>query len=300
MGEGSQNFPSPTPWERGSGGEGNLQAGVTFLTQLEIPLPAVETPLPVEFEVELLAPSGEVIAANRWRWGIYPAPDWESLSTVAVYDPAERLWGLNPQIPRLNHGEYAKFLASLGMTEALGRTTLLSHGASDETTLSFRAEGEESRSQRRVLLTTHFEQTVINFVEQGGAALWILTEPTPLLMCERVPFWREAAHRFLPHPLWELIPRPEHLDERLFAFSTDLAIRARSLGDYPLTPVWQRIDARTGYTHCYLAEANLGAGRLIITTLHFAGHHGDTPITLRYHPAGQYWLWAMLRYLASR
>ncbi len=294
--EGGTNFPLP---HAGEGlGVRAIFAGLTFLTQLEIALPAVDTPLPVEFEVELLAPSGEVIAANRWRWGIYPAPDWESLSTVAVYDPAERLWGLNPQIPRLNHREYERFLASLGMTDASGGASLLSHEASGEATLSFRAEGEES--QRWMLLTTHFEETVIRFVEQGGAALWILTEPTPLLMCERVPFWREAAHRFLPHPLWEFIPRPEYLDERLFAFSTDLAIRARSLGDYPLTPVWQRIDARTGYTHCYLAEANIGTGRLLITTLHFAGHHGDTPITLRYHPAGQYWLWTMLRYLASR
>ncbi|MCX7926498.1 MAG: hypothetical protein N2554_11930 [Fimbriimonadales bacterium] len=264
VGEGSLDSPSPTPWERGSGGEGKhfqLAPGITFLTQLEVALPAVETPQSALIEVDLLAPSGEIVASNRWQWGIYPVPDWESLGAVAVYDPAERFWGLPASLERREMGE---------------------------------------TPNASVWLTMHLEPALMKWVEQGGAALWVISEPTPLLRCERVPFWREAAHRFLSHALWEYIPRPEYLDERLFAFSTDVAIRADSLGDYPLTPIWQRVDTRTGYTHSYLAEAKIGAGRLLITTLHFAGHHGDTPITLRYHPAGQYWLWAMARYLASR
>lgn len=236
--------------------------GISFLAQLEVPLPAVEAPCSARFEVELLSPSGEPLAANRWRWGIYPAPDWASLDAVAVYDPAERLWGLPPDLPRL--------------------------------------QSSEPPPDIRVLLTTSLEPAQKEFAQRGGRVLWLISEPLPLLDCERVPFWREAAHRFLPHPLWDLIPRPEHLDERLFAFSTDIALRANTLGDVPLIPLWQRIDTRTGFVHCYLAEAAIGAGRVLIATLHFAGHHGDTPVTLRYHPAGQYWLWAMLRYLARR
>jgi hypothetical protein len=148
------------------------------------------------------------------------------------------------------------------------------------------------------LLTTHWEPSHAAFVAQGGRALWLLTAPTP--DCIRLPFWREAAHRFLPHPLWEHIPRPAHLDARLLAFSTDFALQGKAWRGAPLQPIWQRVDTRTGYTHAYFAEATHGAGRLLLCTLHFAGHHGETPITLRYHPAGQYWLWAMLRYLASR
>ncbi|MCS7299978.1 MAG: hypothetical protein NZ556_00280 [Fimbriimonadales bacterium] len=238
-----------------------IGTGITFLAQLEVPLPAVETPELAAFEVELLAPSGEVLAANRWRWGLYPAPDWASLSAVAVYDPAETLWGLPTSLPRL--------------TEPAPATSC-------------------------VLLTTQMEPALLEFVRRGGAALWLLLTPTPLLPCERVPFWREAAHRFLPHALWERLPCPEHLNETLFAFSTDLAIRAAVFHDCPIQPIWQRVDTRTGYTHCYLGEVAHGAGKMLITTLHFAGHHGDTPLTLRYHPAGQYWLWMMLRYLASR
>jgi hypothetical protein len=284
VGEGSLHSPSPTLWERGTGGE-----GISFLTQLELPLPAVEIPCPARFEVELLSPTGEVLATNRWRWGIYPTPGWASLSTVAVYDPAERLWGLPSNLARLQEEDYDRFLASLRMTEA---------SSTADTRHSERSE--ESPHNIPVLLTTSLEPKQIEFAQRGGAVLWLISEPTPFLGCERVPFWREAAHRFLPHPLWEHISCPEYLDERLFAFSTDIAIRANALGDYPLTPIWQRVDTRTGYTHSYLVEVTVGAGRLLIATLHFAGHHGDTPITLRYHPAGQYWLWAMLRYLARR
>ncbi|MCX7993485.1 MAG: hypothetical protein N2651_07420 [Fimbriimonadales bacterium] len=238
-----------------------IDAGVHLLAQLEVRLPAVDTPQLAQFEVELLTPSGEVITANRWRWGIYPLPDWALLDGAVAYDPAEVLWGLPAGIQRLQEGE--PLAAS-------------------------------------VLLTTQLAPAHLEFVRAGGTLLWLLNAPTPLLHCERVPFWREAAHRFLPHTLWESIPPPTHLDERLFAFSTDLGIRAASFLDSSLQPIWQRVDTRTGYTHCYLAEASLGAGKLLITTLHFAGHHGDTPITLRYHPAGQYWLWAMLCYLASK
>lgn len=254
---GETSLCSPTQHARVIGSK-----GISFLAQLDLTLPAVEVPCPARFEVELLSPRGELLAANRWRWGIYPVPDWASLNAVAVYDPTERLWGLPLDLPRL--------------------------------------QSSEPPHDIRVLLTTSLEPVQIEFSQRGGGVLWLISEPTPLLHCERVPFWREAAHRFLPHPLWEHIPCPEYLDERLFAFSTDIAVRADALDDYQLVPIWQRVDTRTGYTHRYLAQTAIGAGRLLIATIHFAGHHGDTPITLRYHPAGQYWLWAMLRYLARR
>ncbi|MDW8107307.1 MAG: hypothetical protein RMK45_07505, partial [Armatimonadota bacterium] len=155
-------------------------------------------------------------------------------------------------------------------------------------------------TEAQVLLTAQWNDQVRAFVEAGGNALWLLMAPVPELECLRLPFWREAAHRFLPHPLWETIPRPDYLDECLFAFSTDLACAATTFEGAPIRPVWQRVDTRTGYTHWYLGEFTLGKGKVLACTLHFAGHQGDTPLTLHYHPAGQYWLWAMLRYLASR
>jgi hypothetical protein len=249
-------------FQSGEAAVGQICAGVSFLTQVELSLPDTATPISLRFAVELFTPSGEVLSANSWLWGVYPVPEWGLLGQVAVYDPTDALWGL-PTAENFS-----------------------------------RVQAGETPAQGTVLLTTQFEPAHIAFLEGGGRVLWLLTAPTPA--CERVPFWREATHRFLPHLLWETVPRPDHLDARLFAFSTDFALRATELLGCPLHTIWQRIDTRTGYTHSYLAEAQVGAGRLLVSTLHFAGHHGDTPLTLRYHPAGQYWLWAMLRYLASR
>jgi hypothetical protein len=249
-------------WQVGEMRIGRITAGVAFLTQAELTLPDAPTPTSVRFVAQLVASSGAVISANEWQWGVYPVPAWDALGQVAIYDPTDALWGLPAP-------------------ENFVRLT-----------------ANDSPPRESVLLTTHLEPSHAAFVARGGRALWLLTAPTP--ECVRLPFWREAAHRFLPHPLWEHIPRPTHLDARLLAFSTDFALQGKAWRGAPLQPIWQRVDTRTGYTHAYLAEATYGAGRLLLCTLHFAGHHGETPITLRYHPAGQYWLWAMLRYLASR
>jgi hypothetical protein len=249
-------------WQAGEARIGRITAGVAFLAQAELTLPDAPTPTSVRFVAELVAPSGAVIGANTWLWGVYPVPAWDALGQVAIYDPTDALWGLPAP-------------------ENFVRLT-----------------ADDAPSTGSILLTTHWEPSHAAFVAQGGRALWLLTAPTP--DCIRLPFWREAAHRFLPHPLWEHIPRPVHLDARLLAFSTDFALQGKAWQGAPLQPIWQRVDTRTGYTHAYLAEATHGAGKLLLCTLHFAGHHGETPITLRYHPAGQYWLWAMLRYLASR
>lgn len=249
-------------WQAGKTHIERITAGVAFLVQAELTLSDAPTPTSVRFVAELVASSGAVISANEWQWGVYPAPVWNALGRVAIYDPTDALWGLPAP-------------------ENFVRLT-----------------ANDAPPPESVLLTTHLEPSHAAFVAQGGRALWLLTAPTP--DCIRLPFWREAAHRFLPHPLWEHIPRPTHLDARLLAFSTDFALQGKAWQGAPLQPIWQRVDTRTGYTHAYLAEATHGAGRLLLCTLHFAGHHGETPITLRYHPAGQYWLWAMLRYLASR
>jgi len=246
----------------GETGVRRIEAGVAFLCQLEVSLPDIKTPTSLRVIATLAKPSGKTLSANQWLLGIYPTPAWEEVGKVAVYDPTDALWGLpTPEnFTRLQAGE--------------------------------------TPPSDSVLLTTHLDQPHTAFLERGGAPLWLLTAPTSA--CVRLPFWREAAHRFLSHPLWELVPRPDHLDARLLAFSTDFALQAHEIVGSPLHPIWQRVDTRTGFTHSYLAQVSVGVGRLLVSTLHFAGPHGDTPLTLRFHPAGQYWLWAMLHYLANR
>ncbi|MDW8107154.1 MAG: glycoside hydrolase family 2 TIM barrel-domain containing protein, partial [Armatimonadota bacterium] len=134
-------------------------AGITFLTQLELNLPGVATPQVARFTAELLAPSGEPIATNSWNWGVYPVPDWSVLGAVAVYDPAELLWGLPSDLPRVSGADYEQLLAT---TESSGVSR--SHLAEQDAA---------SRSRAPILLTTQPDWRQLEFVRRGGAALWV-------------------------------------------------------------------------------------------------------------------------------
>ena len=140
-----------------------------------------------------------------------------------------------------------------------------------------------------------------DFIRQGGRILLILTDGASLVQT-KVPFWREATHLFCPHALDSWVLLPTHADERVYGLSTDRALLGEE-SRQPIDPeavwqsLWRRIDTRTGWVSHYLAEVLLGKGRMLVTTLHFAGELGDTPLSLQYHPAGEYWLWGMCRYL---
>ncbi|MCL6533537.1 MAG: hypothetical protein K6U12_09730 [Armatimonadetes bacterium] len=234
-----------------------------FLCQLSVEIPPVSNLTHALFMVKVEG-AGEVIARNRWRWGIYPRPQWETLGQVALYEPAFCFeeW----ELP----------------TEVFRRC----------------AQPPERES---VLLATALPDWLDDWVAQGGRCLVLL--PPLKSHTQAMPFWREATHRFLPHPVWERLGwMPQHLNERLFAFSTDYALLPQAClpSAEQYTPLWQRVDTRTGYCHAYLHEEAVGEGKALFTTLHFTGEHGDTPRTLRYHPAGQYWLYALLHYLIER
>lgn len=240
-----------------------------FLCQLEIPLPELSAfgsppkPLPACFEVHLEG-YGKPLTSNRWRWRLYPRPEWRMLGQVAVYDPSPHFgeWDLEPTV----------FLPS-----------------------------DTPPTTETLLLATALPAWLAEWVAEGGrCVVWL---PPLRQHTVSLPFWREATHQFLPHRFWEQLGfMPDYLDETLFAFSTDYALLPRACihQESQCAPLWQRIDTRTGYRHVYLCEERLGKGHAFVTTLHFAGEHGDTPRTLTHHPAGQYWLYALLRYLAER
>jgi hypothetical protein len=57
-------------FQSGEAAVGQICAGVSFLTQVELPLPNTATPnQPAVRYVELLTPSGKTLSANDWRWG---------------------------------------------------------------------------------------------------------------------------------------------------------------------------------------------------------------------------------------
>ncbi|GBC93636.1 Beta-galactosidase [bacterium HR15] len=238
---------------------------VEAIAMLELPAPAVRRPREHALEAELWA-DGRRIADNRWRLWLYPRPHWqEGLSKCALYDPDGSLIGL----------------------PALGEVFLpLARGQTPDLPL---------------LLATRWADWMRDYLRHGGHILLILTDGASLVQ-EPLPFWREATHLLVSHPLFRQLGLRGYADERLFAFSTDRALHTEPsrLAIDPAAEwqsLWRRVDTRTGWATDYLAEVRLGNGRMLLTTLHFAGPLGDLPLSMQYHPAGQYWLYQMLRYL---
>ncbi|HEU5089324.1 MAG TPA: hypothetical protein VFT99_17835, partial [Roseiflexaceae bacterium] len=60
----------------------------------------------------------------------------------------------------------------------------------------------------------------------------------------------------------------------------------------------RRIDVRTLATHEYAAEFGYGAGRMIVSTLRFAGGHGEQPVGITRNTAARYLLACWVRYLS--
>lgn len=131
-------------------------------------------------------------------------------------------------------------------------------------------------------------EDVLAHVRAGGRALLWQAQPDARLT-RSLPFWREAIHVFEPHPVWERVPRAGYADLRFFSVATDLAFDRAALQSVlgvDLTPIWRRFDARQMLWAEYLAEARLGAGRLFLSTLRFAGGLGHQPDMLETNPWG--------------
>lgn len=148
---------------------------------------------------------------------------------------------------------------------------------------------------RQTLIVSELTNGVLDQVRAGASAVLWQTQPDPRLT-RSLPFWREAIHVFEPHPLWERVPHADHADMRFFSVATDLAFDRAALQSVlgvDLTPIWRRFDARQMLWAEYLAEAHLGAGRLLLTTLRLAGGLGYQPDTLDTNPWGA-WILASL------
>lgn len=237
----------------------SLSAPRTALGTVELELPPVDRPTLARFHAELYA-DRQLVARNQWEWGLYPRPMWSQLGQVALYDPSEHLHGLPEQVSQPH---------------------------------------QERPESGVLLLATALPHWLTEWTRSGGYAVVALARHERGVTVP-MPFWREACHLFLPHPTWERVGGvPSHLSERLFAFSTDFALEPKPIlsPEALRTPLWRRVDARTGFVHDYLVEEQWGAGKVLFATLHFAGALGDTPLSLHYHPAGQYWLFHLLGYL---
>ena len=111
------------------------------------------------------------------------------------------------------------------------------------------------------------------WVRRGGRAA-LLNPPGGPLRSSALPFWREAIKLIEPHPAWGDFPHDGWCDLQFYGMSAEAALETVGL---PVRPILRRLDARTMAVHDYAGELPWGAGRLIVTTLNFAGGHGDQP-----------------------
>ncbi len=144
-------------------------------------------------------------------------------------------------------------------------------------------------------------EAALSRVYAGDSLLVWLNSPDARFT-RALPFWREAIHVFEPSPLWDSVPQPGYADMRFFSLATDFAIEPDKLKallgvEATLTPIWRRFDARQLFWSDYIVAARYGAGRMILTSLRFAGGLGCQPQTLNANPLGAWLLESLLKLL---
>jgi len=153
----------------------------------------------------------------------------------------------------------------------------------------------------QIVVTSTLDRAVIEQLGAGGRVL-LLAQTRAL--AHHLPFWREAVKLIMPHPLWRDFPQQGFVDLQFFGLATDLAFDpAQLLAHLPAeavyTPVLRRLDARAFTLADYLAEIQVGAGRLLACTLRLQGGAGVQPTGLQHNVAGRHLLTVLLDYLAA-
>ncbi len=156
-------------------------------------------------------------------------------------------------------------------------------------------------NRHSIVVTSALTEGVVRYLREGGAALLIQhgDRPIPALPC---PFWREAIKLIGDHPATNVMPHAGFTDLQFYGLATDWAFEAdKLLSVLPdatnLRLPLRRLDARQFTLLDYVIEAQVGAGRLIATTLRLQGGLGDQPNGLRGHVAGRWLLYQMLKAL---
>lgn len=144
-------------------------------------------------------------------------------------------------------------------------------------------------------------EKLLRTVSNGKRAfVWLRGESQ---FAKHMPFWREAIHVFTP--AFQRAAGMGSLpcaDLRFFGIASDLAIDSailkRRLAKWQphIAHLWRRFDARRMVWHEYAVELRIGDGRLIVSTLRFAGGPGHLPSTLATNPMGA---WLLHRLSAS-
>lgn len=200
--------------------------------------------------------SGTHTVKNEWPLWIHPEISvWPG--ALAIFDPSGALAGLNDLYTTVPHLERS---------------------------------AKTSTWPRRVL-TSALTPSVLDFLREGGRVLLLQRAPGPL-PARACSFWREAINLPGDHPAMDALQHGGFADVQFYHLATDHAFDpARLPGALEqvtqVRTLFGRLDARQFDWLAYILEARVGAGKLIASSLRFAGGHGDQVSGLQDNIAGR-------------
>ncbi len=218
----------------------------------------------ITIQLDVLLETGERTVRNSWPLWIFPAvTQWPQ--AIALVDPTGSLTGLDD------------------LWEAAQQVAV---------------------SDAQLVITSVLTDDIVGYVRKGGSVLLIQhgNSPLPARPC---PFWREAIKLIGDHPVMNAFPHSSFVDMQFYGLATDWAFDAEQLLTvlpdtvnlrFPL----RRLDARQFTLLDYIIDAQVGAGRLLATTLRLQGGLGDQPRSLRGHRAGRWLLDQFLKSLQNK
>ena len=258
-------------WSTSTGQSGELTLGplepgdVKELGLVEFvapPAPAGGGALKVTLAVELTA-AGKTLSKNAWPLWVFEKP--ATGQTVTLYDPANLLEG---------------FADATGWKVAAPTPGLLGGPG--------------------IVVATAWSVELLAFARNGGRVLYLQPSAFGGLPAAELPFFREAMRLFEDHTSWGKFPHEKTTDYLLYGLASDCAFEPEPLSQvlgFPLTPILTRVDARSSQMHAYVCEAQVGAGRLLLSTLRPYGGLGDQPSGLKRAVCGVALLRAWLEWL---
>lgn len=217
--------------------------------------------------------------SNSWPVWVYPKAVKEAARRVGIFDPTGQMEGF---------------------AEAVGLTPVPLHTATGEPL--------EGGGPVNVLLATTWRPQMSAFVRNGGNLLLVQPGESKEHIGDGLPavalaFWREAMRLFEPHPSWGDFPHEKTTDFCFYGLASDAAFDVAKVqialgADARLAPVLTRVDARSFALHAYTLAVQMGAGKMLLTTLRPQGGLGDQPSGLVRHTSGAYLLRTWLDWLS--
>jgi hypothetical protein len=154
-----------------------------------------------------------------------------------------------------------------------------------------------------LLVSSIYSQDVYDHVWCGGRAI-ILQAGAGTLPAVPCPFWRESIKLLYDHPILKSFPHDGFVDLQFYNLASDHALNTAQIqAAIPnisrIKSIVRRLDARQFTTLDYLIELEIGAGKLLVSTLRFQGSSGEQTPDFKSSIVRQYLLKQLLAYLTE-